>query len=202
MLSDMCTDRDTIFTTEVGQHQMWASQFLKCERSRSFLSSGGAGTMGFGLPAAMGAQAGMPDSRVVCVAGDGSVQMNIQELATMRENNMPVKLMVLNNGVLGMVHQWQQLMYNERYSNTIFSANPDFVKLAEAYGWQASRVSDPAELESAMHAWLDSDQPALLDVVIPVSENVYPMIPAGKAVTDMIGAVTLDENGNKIEEGE
>ena len=202
LLNKLCADRDTIYTTEVGQHQMWASQFLKCNRSRSFLSSGGAGTMGFGLPAAMGAQAGMPASRVVCIAGDGSVQMNIQELATMRENNMPIKLLILNNSVLGMVHQWQQLMYNQRYSNTVFTANPDFVKLGEAYGWDAHRVSDPAKLEETMRAWLDSDQPSLLEVVIPETENVYPMIPAGKAVTDMIGAVTLDENGNKIEEGE
>ena len=158
--------------------------------------------MGFGLPAAMGAQAGKPESRVVCVAGDGSVQMNIQELATMRENNLPVKLLILNNNCLGMVHQWQQLLYNQRYSNTIFSANPDFVKLAEAYGWEGARVTKPAELEAAMRSWLDSDQPSVLEVKIPASENVYPMIPAGKAVTDMIGVVTLDENGNKIEKGE
>ena len=202
LLDVLTKDRDTIYTTEVGQHQMWAAQYLTCTRSRTFLSSGGAGTMGFGLPAAMGAQAGKPESRVVCVAGDGSVQMNIQELATMRENNLPVKLMILNNNCLGMVHQWQQLLYNQRYSNTIFSANPDFVKLAEAYGWEGARISKPSELEPAMRAWLESDQPSVLEIKVPASENVYPMIPAGKAVTDMIGVVTLDENGNKIEKGE
>ena len=201
-LSAKLDPHNSVVVTEVGQHQMWAAQYLTCTRSRTFLSSGGAGTMGFGLPAAMGAQAGKPESRVVCVAGDGSVQMNIQELATMRENNLPVKLMILNNNCLGMVHQWQQLLYNQRYSNTIFSANPDFLKLAEAYGWEGARISKPSELEPAMRAWLESDQPSVLEIKVPASENVYPMIPAGKAVTDMIGVVTLDENGNKIEKGE
>lgn len=199
-LCKMAADKDTVYTTEVGQHQMWAAQYLKCSRSRTFLSSGGAGTMGFGLPAAMGAQAGKPESRVVCIAGDGSVQMNIQEMATIRENNLPVKLVVLDNNCLGMVHQWQQLFYDKRYSNTVFSANPDFVALAKAYGWESNGISKPEELEGALREMLDSDQPYLLHVKIPASENVYPMIPGGKAVTDMIGAVKLDDNGNKVEE--
>lgn len=142
---------------------------------------------------------GKPDSRVVCNAGDGSIQMNIQEMATIRENNLPVKLMILNNNCLGMVHQWQQLLYNSRYSSTIFSGNPDFVKLAEAYGWDGFRVSEPAQLESVMDAWLASDQPAVLEVKIPASENVYPMIPAGASAADMLGVVVLDEDGNVIE---
>ncbi len=202
VIDELCRaskDRDTIYTTEVGQHQMWAAQYLTCTRSRTFISSGGAGTMGFGLPAAMGAQMGKPESRVVCIAGDGSVQMNIQEMATIRENNLPVKLVILDNNCLGMVHQWQQLFYDQRYSNTIFSCNPDFVQLAQAYGWQAKGISKPAELADALKEMLDSDQPYMLHVKIPASENVYPMIPGGKAVTDMIGAVILDEDGNKIE---
>ena len=202
VIDELCRaskDRDTIYTTEDGQHQMWAAQYLTCTRSRTFISSGGAGTMGFGLPAAMGAQMGKPESRVVCIAGDGSVQMNIQEMATIRENNLPVKLVILDNNCLGMVHQWQQLFYDQRYSNTIFSCNPDFVQLAQAYGWQAKGISKPAELADALKEMLDSDQPYMLHVKIPASENVYPMIPGGKAVTDMIGAVILDEDGNKIE---
>ena len=199
VLCKMAKDRDTIYTTEVGQHQMWAAQYLSCTRSRTFISSGGAGTMGFGLPAAMGAQMGKPESRVVCIAGDGSVQMNIQEMATIRENNLPVKLVILDNNCLGMVHQWQQLFYDQRYSNTIFSCNPDFVQLAKAFGWEAKGITKPAELEGALKEMLASDQPYMLHVKIPASENVYPMIPGGKAVTDMIGAVVLDEDGNKIE---
>lgn len=195
LLNALAKDRDTIFTTEVGQHQMWAAQYLRCTRSRTFLSSGGAGTMGFGLPAAMGAQMGNPESRVVCVAGDGSIQMNIQEMATIRENNLPIKLLILNNNCLGMVHQWQELFYNKRYSNTIFSANPDFVKLAEAYGWGATRISKPAELEPAMREWLNADGPVVLEIKIPASENVYPMIPGGGTVSDMLGVVTLGEDG-------
>ena len=198
-LCKMSADHDTIYTTEVGQHQMWAAQYLTCKRSRTFISSGGAGTMGFGLPAAMGAQMGKPDSRVVCIAGDGSVQMNIQEMATIRENNLPIKLVILDNNCLGMVHQWQELFYDKRYSNTIFSCNPDFVQLAKAYGWQSNDISKPEELSGALADMLASDEPYLLHVKIPASENVYPMIPGGKAVTDMIGAVVLDADGNKIE---
>lgn len=201
VLSQKTQDRDTIYTTEVGQHQMWAAQYLKCTRSREFISSGGAGTMGFGLPAAMGAQMGKPESRVVCIAGDGSVQMNIQEMATIRENNLPIKLVILDNNCLGMVHQWQELFYDKRYSSTIFSFTPDFVALGKAYGWEGKSISKPQELDAALQEMLDSDQPYVLHVKIPASENVYPMIPGGKAVTDMIGAVVLDADGNKIEKG-
>ena len=199
ILDQLAGERDTIFTTEVGQHQMWASQWLHTARPRTFVSSGGAGTMGFGFPAAMGAQLGHPDSRVVCVAGDGSLQMNIQEMATVREHDLPVKVLLLNNSTLGMVHQWQQLFYDERYSQTVFTANPDFVKLAEAYGWKAARVERPAELEAAMRAWFDSDEPYLLDVVIPASENVYPMMPAGGTLTGLIGVMKLDADGKPVE---
>ncbi len=195
-LNALTKDMDTVYTTEVGQHQMFAAQFLKTTRSRTFLSSGGAGTMGFGLPAAMGAAFGKPESRIVCVAGDGSIQMNVQEMATIREHNLNVKLMILNNNCLGMVHQWQQLFYNERYSNTIFYANPDFVKLSEAYGWAAERVVKPQDLDAAIERWLAAEGPACLEVMIPATENVYPMVPAGAALIDMIGVAQLDEEGN------
>ena len=199
LLDKLTKDRDTVFTTEVGQHQMWAAQYLHTTRPRTFLSSGGAGTMGFGLPAAVGAQMGMPDSLVVCVAGDGSLQMNIQEMATAHERHLPVKVLLLDNSTLGMVHQWQDLFYNDRYSQTEFTGNPDFVKLAEAYGWDGARVEKPEELEDAMKKWLASDNAALLQVIVPSSENVYPMVPAGGTLTGMIGVVELGDDGKPVE---
>lgn len=199
LLDKLTKDRDTVFTTEVGQHQMWAAQYLHCTRPRTFLSSGGAGTMGFGFPAAIGAQEGCPNSLVVCIAGDGSLQMNIQEMATAYEAGTPVKVLLLNNSTLGMVHQWQDLFYNKRYSQTVFTGNPDFVKLAEAYHWYGDSVSDPAQLEDAMEKWLSQEGPALLEVVIPDDENVFPMVPAGGTLTGQIGVVKLDESGHPVE---
>ena len=199
LLDKLTKDRDTIFTTEVGQHQMWAAQYLHCTRPRTFLSSGGAGTMGFGFPAAIGAQEGCPDSLVVCVAGDGSLQMNIQEMATAYEAGTPVKVLLLNNSTLGMVHQWQDLFYSKRYSQTVFTGNPDFVKLAQAYHWYGDSVSDPAQLEGAMEKWLSQEGPALLEVIIPDDENVFPMVPAGGTLTGQIGVVKLDESGHPVE---
>ncbi len=199
LLDKLTKDKDAIFTTEVGQHQMWAAQYLHCTRPRTFLSSGGAGTMGFGFPAAIGAQEGCPDSLVVCVAGDGSLQMNIQEMATAYEAGTPVKVLLLNNSTLGMVHQWQDLFYSKRYSQTVFTGNPDFVKLAQAYHWYGDSVSDPAQLEGAMEKWLSQEGPALLEVIIPDDENVFPMVPAGGTLTGQIGVVKLDESGHPVE---
>lgn len=199
LLDKLTKGRDTIFTTEVGQHQMWAAQYLHCTRPRTFLSSGGAGTMGFGFPAAIGAQEGCPNSLVVCVAGDGSLQMNIQEMATAYEAGIPVKVLLLNNSALGMVHQWQDLFYNKRYSQTVFTGNPDFVKLAQAYHWYGDSVSDPSQLEGSMERWLSQEGPALLEVVIPADENVFPMVPAGGTLTGQIGVVKLDESGRPVE---
>lgn len=199
LLDKLTKGKDTIFTTEVGQHQMWAAQYLHCTRPRTFLSSGGAGTMGFGFPAAIGAQEGCPDSLVVCVAGDGSLQMNIQEMATAYEAGTPVKVLLLNNSTLGMVHQWQDLFYSKRYSQTVFTGNPDFVKLAQAYHWYGDSVSDPAQLEGAMEKWLSQEGPALLEVIIPEDENVFPMVPAGGTLTGQIGVVKLDESGHPVE---
>ena len=199
LLDKLTKGRDTVFTTEVGQHQMWAAQYLHCTRPRTFLSSGGAGTMGFGFPAAIGAQEGCPNSLVVCVAGDGSLQMNIQEMATAYEAGTPVKVLLLNNSALGMVHQWQDLFYNKRYSQTVFTGNPDFVKLAQAYHWYGDSVSDPSQLEGSMERWLSQEGPALLEVVIPADENVFPMVPAGGTLTGQIGVVKLDESGRPVE---
>lgn len=176
----------TIVTTEVGQHQMWASQYLYRNTPRSFLSSGGLGTMGFGFPAAIGASLAYPTAQVVCVAGDGSFQMNVQELATARAYGAAVKLVIIDNSCLGMVHQWQQFFYNQRYSETELHANPNFVALAGAYGWKAKRVQAACELNDAITEMLASNQPFLLDVAIPETENVLPMIVPGGSLLQRV----------------
>lgn len=190
-LSNQLDAHNSIVVTEVGQHQMWASQFIDRECPRSFLSSGGLGTMGFGFPAAIGAAIGQPDKTVVCVAGDGSFQMNSQEMATASINKVPVKVLIMDNRCLGMVHQWQKLFYHERYSSTLLDACPDFVKLAEAYGWRARRVDDPAHIDEAIAEMLSSEVPYLLDVVISRDQNVYPMVAPGKALDDVMGAIDV-----------
>ncbi len=158
---------------------MWCAQYLPFERPHRWLTSGGAGTMGYGLPAALGAQVAHPDRLVVCVSGDASVQMNIQELATATQHRLPVKLVLCNNGYMGMVRQWQELNHGSRYSHSYTAALPDFVALARAYGWQARRVSDPAELPHALRECLDSDGPFFLDVAVAEQSNCFPMIAAG-----------------------
>lgn len=185
----------SIVTTEVGQHQMWAHQHIRREHARTFLSSGGLGTMGFGFPAAIGAQIGCPDAQVVCVAGDGSFQMNSQEMATAAINHAPVKVLIMDNRALGMVHQWQKLFYHERYSSTVLDANPNFVKLADAYGWQAERIESPEEVPAALDRMLASESPYLLDVKISADQNVYPMVAPGAAINDIIGAIDLTVGG-------
>ena len=185
----------SIVTTEVGQHQMWAHQRIRREHARTFLSSGGLGTMGFGFPAAIGAKIGCPDAQVVCVAGDGSFQMNSQEMATAAINNVPVKVVLMDNRALGMVHQWQKLFYRERYSATILDPNPDFVKLADAYGWQAERVESSDEVSSALDRMLSCEGPYLLDICISADQNVYPMVAPGAAINDIIGAIDLTVGG-------
>lgn len=183
------TDHKAIITTEVGQNQMWAAQHCKVEAPRRFLSSGGLGTMGFGFPAAIGAAYACPGQTVCCVAGDGSLMMNIQELDTCARYNIPVKIMLLNNACLGNVRQWQYLFYNCRYSNTIYTRNPDFVALSESMGVPAFSVSSPAELRPAIEKMLDEPGPALLDVRIPQGAMVLPMVYPGDSIDNMVSTL-------------
>ena len=180
------TKGDAIICTEVGQNQMWAAQFYGHDKPRTFITSGGLGTMGYGLPAAMGAQTAFPDKLVVDIAGDGSIQMNIQEMATLVENGLPVKILILNNTYLGMVRQWQELFYKRNYSFTNMKGQPDFVKLAEAYGAEGYRIRTEAELETTLRAALASPNPAIIDVAVEPEEDVYPMVPAGAALDEML----------------
>ena len=199
-LSDKLDPEASIVTTEVGQHQMWAHQNIHRERARTFISSGGLGTMGFGFPAAIGAQIGCPEDQVVCIAGDGSFQMNSQEMATAAINRVPLKVVIIDNRALGMVHQWQSLFYDHRFSFTELDANPDFVKLADAYGWQAMRIEHPDQVDEALDTMLASDGPFLLDVIIPTEQTVYPMVAPGAALDDIIGALDITLGGVRVSE--
>jgi acetolactate synthase-1/2/3 large subunit len=180
------TQGQAIITTEVGQNQMWAAQYYHFDRPQQFITSGGLGTMGFGLPAAIGAQVAFPDALVVDIAGDGSIQMNIQEMATAVQYKLPVKIVILNNRCLGMVRQWQQLFYDRRYSQTIAAHEPDFVKLAEAFGASGLRASHPAEVEATLQKGLNTPGPVIMEFIVEPEECVYPMVPAGKPITDML----------------
>jgi acetolactate synthase-1/2/3 large subunit len=181
------TGGDAVVTSDVGQHQMWAAQYWHFDRPRRWINSGGLGTMGFGLPAAMGAKVGCPDDTVVCIAGDGSVQMNMQELATCAQEGIAIKVFIMNNGYLGMVRQWQELFWDNRYSHVDMGQYPDFVKLAEAYGATGMRLTDKGTLVDDMRTALETEGPVLVDVRVTREENVYPMIPAGQAARDMVG---------------
>jgi acetolactate synthase-1/2/3 large subunit len=176
------TGGDAIICTEVGQNQMWTAQYYKFDKPRTFISSGGLGAMGFGLPASIGAKVGMPDKTVIDIAGDGSIQMVSQELATAVVNKIPVKVMILNNGYLGMVRQWQEFFWDKRYSHTNIYNSVDFVKLAEAYGAVGIRVKKKEEVESAIKKALETDNVVMVDFWIEREENVYPMVPAGSTV--------------------
>lgn len=198
-------DSDTIIVTDVGQHQMWVALFYQHKKPRSFLSSGGLGTMGYGLPAAMGAAMAFPERKVICISGDGSIQMNIQELATCAINKIPVKIAVLNNSYLGMVRQWQDLFWEKRYSSTCLKRGPDcpknctgprkecpllylpnFVKVAEANGLKGLRAEKPTEVDSVLEEGLKVEGPALMEFMVRKVENVYPMVPAGKSINEIL----------------
>jgi acetolactate synthase-1/2/3 large subunit len=181
------TAGQAIITSDVGQHQMWTAQYYDFPAPRRWINSGGLGTMGFGLPAAMGAQVGCPDQLVVCVAGDGSVQMNAQELATCAQNNIPIKVFIMNNGYLGMVRQWQELFWDRKYSHVDMGDFPDFVKLAEAYGATGMRLHDKSTLVEDLKRAIATDGPVVVDVRVTREENTYPMIPAGSAAREMVG---------------
>ena len=178
--------RDPIITTEVGQHQMWAAQHFGFEKPNKWLTSGGLGTMGYGLPAAIGAQLGNPKALVIDIAGEASIQMNIQELATASQYRLPVKVFILNNEYMGMVRQWQELTYESRYAESYSDSLPDFVKLAEAYGWKGILIEERGDLESGIEAMLAHDGPVMVDCRVAKLANCFPMIPSGAAHTDMI----------------
>jgi acetolactate synthase-1/2/3 large subunit len=181
------TEGNAIVTSDVGQHQMWTAQYFHFGKPRRWINSGGLGTMGFGLPAAMGAKVGCPDETVICIAGDGSVQMNMQELATCSQEGIAIKVFIMNNGYLGMVRQWQELFWDKRYSHVDMGQWPDFVKLADAYGATGMRFEDKKTLVKDIQEALATEGPVLADVRVTREENTYPMIPAGKPARDMVG---------------
>ena len=185
-LFEATKDKAPIITTEVGQHQMWAAQHFHFDAPNKWLTSGGLGTMGYGLPAAIGAQMGDPDALVIDIAGEASIQMNIQEMATATQYRLPVKVFILNNEWMGMVRQWQELTYESRYSESYSDSLPDFVALAEAYGWKGIRCDDPAKLDDAIAEMLAYDGPVMFDCRVHKTSNCFPMIPSGAAHTDMI----------------
>ncbi|MDF2568534.1 MAG: ilvI, partial [Sporomusa sp.] len=180
------TQSNTVIVTDVGQHQMWTAQYYNFLKERSLLTSGGLGTMGYGLPAAIGAQMSLPKKTVILFTGDGSIMMNCQELATVADNCLPIKIIVINNQVLGMVNQWQRMFYGERYSHSSTKGNTDFVKLAEAMGVAGLRVSHPNELDSTLQKALQIEGPVLIDILVPPSEDVLPMVPPGGRLDQMV----------------
>jgi acetolactate synthase-1/2/3 large subunit len=194
-LYELTKDRDTYITTEVGQHQMWAAQFYHFEKPNHWMTSGGLGTMGYGLPAAVGVQMAHKDALVIDIAGEASVQMTMQEFSTAVQFNLPIKIFILNNEWMGMVRQWQQLLHGERYSHSYSESLPDFVKLAEAFGGVGIRCDDPAELDAKIQQMIDSPHPVLFDCRVTKDENCFPMIPSGKAHNEML----LGDDGTDLD---
>ncbi len=192
------TGGDAIIATDVGQHQMWTAQFYKFDKPRTLITSGGLGTMGYGFPAALGAKVAHPDKTVFSISGDGSIQMNIQELATAVENNIPVKVAILNNRFLGMVRQWQEMFYSERYSSVDLGGTPDFVKLADAYGAVGLRAERPSEVVPVLQEALKVKRPVFLDFVVARYEKVFPMVPAGASINEMVFGEDAKQEEKKL----
>ena len=197
-LYELTKNRDTYITTEVGQHQMWAAQHYHFEEPNRWMTSGGLGTMGYGLPAAIGTQMAHPQALVVDIAGEASILMNIQEMSTAKQYRLPVKIFILNNEYMGMVRQWQELLHGGRYSESYSQALPDFVKLAEAYGAHGIRCSDPDQLDAAIMEMIDTPRAVIFDCIVEKEENCFPMIPSGKAHNDMILPDLSDDAGIEI----
>jgi acetolactate synthase-1/2/3 large subunit len=196
-LYELTKGRDTYVTTEVGQHQMWAAQFFKFDEPNRWMTSGGLGTMGYGLPAAIGTQLAHPDALVIDIAGEASILMNMQEMSTAVQYRLPVKIFILNNQYMGMVRQWQELLHGGRYSQSYSESLPDFVKLAEAYGGVGMRCDDPAKLDDAIREMIAIDRPVIFDCLVDKTENCFPMIPSGKAHNEMILNEYLGETGGE-----
>ena len=199
-LYELTKDRDVYVTTEVGQHQMWAAQFFHFDEPNRWMTSGGLGTMGYGLPAAVGVQMAHRDALVIDIAGDASVQMTMQEMSTAVQHNLPIKIFILNNEWMGMVRQWQQLLHGERYSHSYSASLPDFVKMAEAFGCVGLRAETPAELDAAILEMINSDKPVIFDCRVTKEENCFPMIPSGKAHNEMIMAEESRDLGSIIDD--
>ena len=183
-ISDICKE-EMVIVTDVGQHQMFCARYSRFSKSRSLITSGGLGTMGFGLPAAIGAKFGAPERVVVAVTGDGGFQMTVQELGTIMQTGINLKMVILNNSFLGMVRQWQELFFDKRYSSTEMN-NPDFTAIASAYGIQSSKISDIVELESGVEKMINSEKAYLLEIIVDKEENVFPMVPSGASLDDII----------------
>ena len=200
-LYELTKDRDAFITTEVGQHQMWAAQFYKFEKPNHWMTSGGLGTMGYGLPSAIGVQIGHPDALVVDIAGEGSTMMNIQELGTIAQYNLPVKVFIINNEWLGMVRQWQELLHGGRYSESYSAGLPDFIKLAESYGMTGLRATQPDQVDDVIKQMLETPGPVIVDMVVSKEENCFPMIPGGAAHNEILLGVNDRQEQTQSEEG-